>query len=331
MHFFVALFPVLIFLGILFALDSFKLVRRRSLAGALAYGGAAAVAVLLLHAVLPLDHLPAPVISRYVAPPLEEVAKALLLVFLIRTHRVGFLVDALVLGFAVGAGFSVVENLVYLRTLDAGVVVWAVRGFGTAMLHGACTGIFAILAKGTADRRGGGAAAFAGPIAAAIAIHSAFNHVLLPAALQAAFMLLILPGLVLWIFERSERATRDWIGAGLDLDVELLQLVASDAFSQTRFGRYLDELKSRFPPLIVVDMFCLLRLELELSAHAKGLMMARQAGLPLDSDADLRAALAEREYLQESIGTLGIRALEPLQITSYRDHWHRHLLRRQAG
>ena len=43
---------------------------------------------------------------------------------------------------------------------------------------------------------------------------------------------------------------------------------------------------------------------------------------------DLREALAEREYLQKSVGPTGLRALEPLQITTYRDHWHRHVLRR---
>ena len=41
--------------------------------------------------------------------------KALIVVVLIRTHRIGFLVDAAILGFAVGTGFALVENLYYLR------------------------------------------------------------------------------------------------------------------------------------------------------------------------------------------------------------------------
>jgi RsiW-degrading membrane proteinase PrsW (M82 family) len=329
MNLFVALLPVLIFLAVLFAMDSFKLLRWRSLVGALLYGGAAAVVVLFIHDLLPLEGLSARVISRYIAPITEEIAKAALLLLMIRTHRIGFLVDALVIGFAVGAGFAVVENLVFLGTLDAPLAVWIVRGLGTAMLHGACTGIFATLSKTMIDRNAGYLKAFAAPLALAILVHSAFNHVLLPAAVQSAFMLLILPGLVIWIFERSERATRDWIGAGLDLDLELLQLMASDAFPHTRFGSYLNQLRSHFPGPAVADMFCLLRLELELSAHAKGRVMARQAGLPFVADADLHDALAELDYLQRSIGPTGLRALEPLQITSYRDYWHRHLLQQQ--
>ncbi len=74
-------------------------------------------------------------------------------------------------------------------------------------------------------------------------------------------------------------------------------------------------------------MFCLLRLDLELAAQAKGLLMARSAGLALPADEELRAALDERSRLQQAIGRTGLLALEPLQVTSGRDHWHRHLLR----
>ena len=41
--------------------------------------------------------------------------KGLIVVALIRTHRIGFLVDAAILGFAVGTGFALVENLQYQR------------------------------------------------------------------------------------------------------------------------------------------------------------------------------------------------------------------------
>ena len=128
------------------------------------------------------------------------------------------------------------------------------------------------------------------------------------------------------MFDRSERATREWVSAGLDLDLEVLQLVVSEHFGVTRFGQYLQELRARFPGPVVADMYCLLRLELELAVQAKALVMARGAGLELTADDDLDAALAEREYLQQSIGRTGLLALRPLQVTSHRDQWHRHLL-----
>ena len=322
-----AVLPVLLFLVVLYVMDSFKLVPRRSVLSAVAYGGLSGLGIILLHGWLPLEGLSPDVVNRYVAPLTEETAKALLVAALILTHRVGFLVDALVVGFAVGAGFALVENVVYLSTIDAPLSLWLTRGLGTAMLHGAATGIFGMAFKTFFDRRRPVALAMGAPLAAAVAIHSAFNHTWLPPVIQAAVMVLLLPMLVLLVFERSERATREWVGGGLDLDVELLQLVGSEHFIHTRFGQYLLELRSRFPGPVVVDMFCLLRLDLELAAQAKGLLMARSAGLALPADEELRAALDERSRLQQAIGRTGLLALEPLQVTSGRDTWHRHLLR----
>jgi RsiW-degrading membrane proteinase PrsW (M82 family) len=328
----IALAPVALFLLLLWLMDSFRLVQPSSILAALVYGVAAAAAVLWLHNwLIHVQHVPPGILSRYVAPLTEETAKALFVVLLVASARVGFLVDAAVLGFAVGTGFALFENLTYLRSLrDATVMVWLVRGLGTAMLQGGTTAIVAMLSKTYADRRRDRlAVAFLPGWAAAVAIHSTFNHRLLPAVAQTLVLLIVLPLLVLWVFARSERSTREWIGAGLDLDVALLALVASESFTATPFGRYLRELRARMPGPIVADMFCLLRLELELSVQAKAMLLAREAGVDVPVDDDLEASLAERRYLHESIGVAGRLALKPLQITSYRDTWHRRVLQQR--
>jgi len=135
---------------------------------------------------------------------------------------------------------------------------------------------------------------------------------------------------VTYVFERSERATREWVGEGLDLDVELLNLVTSPDFGRTRLGKYLGQLKQRLPGPVVADMFCLLRVELELAIRAKGMLMAREAGLDLPVDPDVKARLQELRFLQGSIGPTGLLALKPLRVTSDRDDWHTYLLE-QAG
>jgi RsiW-degrading membrane proteinase PrsW (M82 family) len=326
-----ALLPVFLFLVTLFLMDGFKLLPIRSVAAALASGACAALAVLWLHqAVLPLDAVSPAVVSRYIAPVTEEAVKGLLVVLLIARGRVGFLVDAGVLGFAIGAGFALVENVLYLRALpDAPLSLWLVRGLGTAMLHGATTAIFAMIARARIDRRRRWpASTFVPGFALAVAIHSLSNHLLLQPVAQMLLILMVLPAIVVWVFDRSERATREWVSAGLDLDLEVLELVVSEHFAVTRFGQYLQELRARFAGPVVADMYCLLRLELELAVQAKALVMARGAGLELPADDDLEAALAEREHLQRSIGRTGLLALRPLQVTSHRDQWHRHLLQR---
>jgi RsiW-degrading membrane proteinase PrsW (M82 family) len=325
----IALVPVVVFLAALFLMDTFRLVRPSWIVAALAYGALAALASGALNDWLGQPGRVSPVVlSRYIAPVTEESVKALLLIAMVATARVGFLVDAAVLGFAVGAGFALVENLEYLGTLkDVNATVWFVRGLGTAVLQGATTSILAMIAKTGADRPRGGlvSASLLGWVAA-VAIHSSFNHRILPPVAQTLVLLVTLPLAMLSVFERSERATREWVGAGLDLDVELLALIGSEHFAATHFGRYLQRLRERLPGTVVADMFCLLRLELELSVQAKAMLLAREAGLDVPVDEDLAASLAEREYLERSIGRAGLLALQPLQVTGRRDRWHRHVL-----
>ncbi len=326
----VALLPVTAFLLLLMLFDSFKLVPRLMLVRALVMGSVAALLMLPLHAwLLSVTGLSSPAFSKYVAPVTEETLKTFCLLYPLRRREIGFLVDAAIIGFAVGTGFALVENVDYLRNLgEARFLVWVVRGFGTAVLHATTAAIIAIAAKSLGDRfpERGWLVIVPGWIAA-ILLHSLFNHALVSPVLAAAMLLLVLPIVVISVFGRSERKTREWVGEGLDLDVELLGLVRSMHFGGTRLGRYLNELTSRFPGPVVADMFCLLQLELELAIRAKGMLMAREAGLELPVDASIKERLAEREYLQHQIGPTGLLALRPLQMTSDRDDWHQYLLK----
>jgi RsiW-degrading membrane proteinase PrsW (M82 family) len=333
MHVVIALTPALIFLAALWFMDSFRLVRPGSIALALLYGAAAALGCEALHRwLMPASGLDAAAFSRYVAPITEEAAKAAFIGWLIARGRIGFLVDAAVQGFAIGTGFAIVENATYLRDFgDAPLILWALRGLGAGVLHGATTAMAAIVGKAVADRHPRLRLPIVAGLALAVFAHSLYNHLLVYPAVAAVVMLLALPVALVAVFERSEKATREWIGAGLDLDLTLLQLVISDGFQATRFGTYLRALPSHFEGVVVADMFCLLRIELELAVQAKAWLIAHEAGLDLPVDDDLRAALAERDYLRRSIGRTGLLALEPLRVTSHRDHWHHHLLGQAGG
>jgi RsiW-degrading membrane proteinase PrsW (M82 family) len=327
-----ALAPVLCLLALLIVMDSFKLVPIRFVGQALVAGVLAAVIALFINTHLIDDiGLPIPVVTRAIAPIVEELLKLVFVVYAIRFRRVGFPVDAAIVGFAVGTGFALVENAYYLLAMpSAGVVLWLIRGFGAAILHGATTAIAAIAAQSLASRRAGqGFSVFVPGTLAAIALHATYNQFVLPPLVATLVLIAVLPPLVMITFDRSEHATRDWMSAGLDLDVELLKLVLSQDFGQTRLGAYLQELRSRFPGPVVADMFCLMRLELELGIRAKGMLMAREAGLDVPLDEELVAGLAEVRYLEKAIGPTGLMALTPLQVSSDRDAWHKFLLREQ--
>jgi RsiW-degrading membrane proteinase PrsW (M82 family) len=324
-----ALLPVLLFLGLLVLLDSFKLVSLRAVLMALAAGALAALLGSPFNAwLLAVSGASPSFLSRYLAPPLEEALKALFVVWLLRRGRIGFLVDAAILGFAVGAGFALVENVEYLRALEGrGLGLWLVRGLGTAILHGATTAIFAILAKGLVDRHPERAPVALLPgFLAAVAIHSAYNHQLLAPAVSTAVLLLGLPLLVILVFEQSEARTREWMGVGLDTDLEVVESIVSGDALDSRVGHYLRALRARFPGEVVVDMLCLLRIQAELAIRAKGLLLAREAGLDVMVGDDVRDRLRELRYLERSIGRTGLLAMKPIARRDARALWQVHLL-----
>ncbi len=320
----VALLPALAFLVALLLMDSFKLLSRRTVVQALLAGAVAALVGARLHgALVDTWQLSPAVLSRYVAPLTEELLKAAWVVWLIRRQRVGFLVDAAILGFAVGTGFALVENVEYLRAIaEPRMFLWIVRGFGTAVLHGATAAVFALVSKAIADRRAEAAlAVFVPGFCIAAALHSLFNHFVLPPLAQTMLLLVALPVVLFFVFERSEQATRHWLGVGLDDELELLDSILSGRVLATRIGSYLHSLKAHFPGEAVADMLCLLRIHLELSIRGKALLLAREFDLAVPVGDDARAKLKELRYLEGAIGRTGLLAVKPILRRSSRDLW----------
>ncbi len=323
------LLPVLSFLGALVLLDSYKLVRPRWVVYMLAAGGLAAFASLYLNRpIATTGGFEGTTLARYVAPVVEEILKGTIVVLLVVRRRIGFLVDAAISGFAVGAGFAVVENIHYFVALsDRSVALWVIRGFGTALMHGSVTAIMAILCKLLWDRYAGHhAMIFLPGWMSAIALHSIFNHFFLSPDLTAVVLLLVLPVFFVLVFHFSELGARAWLGAGFDADTELLRLIGSGTVSTSPIGTYLRELKGRFPPITVADMLCLLRIRLELSIRAKGILIARQAGFTLPPDPEVEERFTELRYLEHAIGATGLLALKPVFHMSDRDLWQYHML-----
>jgi RsiW-degrading membrane proteinase PrsW (M82 family) len=324
-----ALLPVLIFLGLLLVLDSYKLVPLAQLLRAMTAGALAAAAGLLFNMLLLQGwQLSAEAFVRYGAPLIEELLKALFVVHLVRTARAGFSVDAAIYGFAVGAGFAVVENIYYLRELNSpSLLLWVVRGLGTAIMHGSTTAIFAIVSKGLTERRGSVATVWFVPgWLLAAGIHSTFNHFVLPPLASTALLLAVLPPLVILVFERSASATRDWLGTGFNDDAELLELLTTGEIRRGHVGRYLDTLRESFPGPVVADMLCLLQMHVELSMRAKGILLAREAGIRVPVGEDVRPKLEELRFLRKSIGRTGMLAIKPFLATSTRDLWQLRVL-----
>jgi len=325
----VGFLPVLSFLACLILLDSYKLVRLRQVLLVILAGGAVASAAYLVNtALMPRLSLDLETYRRYVAPVVEEPLKVLVLVYLIRSHRIGFLVDAAIFGFAVGAGFAVVENLYYLKQLpDARLIVWIIRGFGTAIMHGGTVAIFGIVCKTLAERHGAaGVRALAPGLLVAIVLHSIYNHFFLNPIFSTLLMLVALPPLIALVFRRSEQSLQDWLGVGFDADAHLLELINSGRFSESRVGTYLQSLTERFQGEVIADMLCYLRLHTELSLRAKGELMLRESGFQSELEPEINEKFEEMKYLERSIGKTGRLAMTPFLHVGSKTLWQLYML-----
>jgi RsiW-degrading membrane proteinase PrsW (M82 family) len=329
LHAVVGVLPVLTFLAALFYLDSYKLVKLRAVIAVVACGAAVAGASYLANGwILDLVGIQLTSFSRYVAPLTEELLKGLVIVVLIRTHRIGFLVDAAIFGFAVGTGFGMVENLYFLGLIaDAGIGVWIVRGFGTAIMHGGATAIFAMLGLAMLERKGRvNLQALLPGFGVAVLLHSAYNHLSHSPRIATLAMLVVLPPLLYAVFERSEKAVGNWLGKGFDADTEMLELINSGRLSDSPVGEYLHTLKDKFKGPVVADIVCYLRLYTELALRAKGILIMRENGFDVPVDEPTKAKFAEMRYLEGSIGKTGLMAIQPMLHMNHKDLWQLYML-----
>jgi RsiW-degrading membrane proteinase PrsW (M82 family) len=323
------LLPVLSLLTALLYFDSYKLVKLRAVVLVLACGAAIAAATYPLNELF-LDRftMPLTTFSRYVAPVSEELLKALVIVALIRAHRIGFLVDAAIFGFAVGTGFALAENLYYLHLVpDASLGTWIVRGFGTALMHGGATAIFGVMGLAIIERRPGRSLqAFLPGLALAILLHSGFNQFFFSPRTATLGIVLVLPPLFYAVFRLSERSLGEWLGKGLDANMATLELINSGRFADSPTGRYLYALKDKFEGPLVADLLCYLRLHTELSLRAKGILLMRENGFEVPVDAATREIFTEMRYLEKSIGRTGVLAMKPMLGMSQKDLWQLYML-----
>lgn len=342
LHTSLGLLPVILFLAGLMVMDSFKLVSFKKIFLAIFIGGTVTIICWQLNGWLMNYFLISKLsFSRYFAPVTEETLKALYLIFLIRSSRVGFLVDSSINAFAIGTGFALVENIFYWFMLEnSSTYLWVIRGFGTAALHGGTLIIFANISKTLHDKKLNNAkgknsfgtfALYLPGLLFAIVVHSMFNHFMIPPIYTTLATLIILALMVLIIFNQSEKATTNWLGTGLDVDMDLIESISTGDISDSKIGKYLNTLIDKFPPVVVADMLCLLRLHAELSVAAKGILLAQEVGVKLEPDPEIMAKLNEMKYLEKSIGVTGLLTLHPFLGSNPQHKWQRSFLESQAA
>lgn len=324
MEFIFSLLPVLLFLFTLYLLESFKLVSRKTLILCLIWGTIAAGLSYFINSwFIKIFFLRFDIFSKYLAPFTEEFTKIIIVIYLISRQKIGFAIDAAIYGFAAGAGFALAENMVYLirAGFESDMIIWILRGFGTALMHGGCTSLFAMILIISIQRDKSIQLAIIPGFFAAYILHSLFNHFFLNAYLQTAMILVVLPLAFGVVFRKSASLLQNWLEIEFSSEIDLLRMIKQGSFSNTKSGNYLMSLKKYFSPEMILDLYCYISLYLELSVKAKRNLMLRESGFPVVEESDIDQKLNELNQIRRQIGKMGEMAIQPLVRMKYRELW----------
>lgn len=320
----IALTPVLIFFGALLYLDSYSLVSFREVAATLLAG------VLLCWAALEVNgfaiaylHLDFTTYSQKIAPIIEESLKASALIYLFARNRIGFVIDAAIMGFSVGAGFALIENIYLLYAFpQAGLGVWLIRGFGTAVMHSGATALFAMLAQWLIERRMRPIAlAFAPALAAAIGVHMTFNLLGSSPLAATAVLLFVCPVGFVLVFSKSEDAVHKWLLSDYENHQHLLDSIKNDTFTGTEAGRILGGLADKLAPERLKDIVTYMQIHTELVLRAEKLSLARESGEKLSVTRDDETRFRQMRSLERRIGRTTLMTIRRHMHFSRRELW----------
>jgi protease PrsW len=326
----VALVPVLAMLTVFIWLDVFKLMTVWETLGLLLLGALTAAVAYPVSGVF-LDTLPLgfSTYSRFAAPWVEELIKGLAVVALFRFNRIGFKLDAVISGFAIGAGFSVVENILYLiRFPELAANVWMVRGLGTAVMHGTTAAVLAATAHEFAERETRGAASdfdfnllwFLPGFLIAVAIHTAFNQFPEDPLLAMIGTLAIAPFVMMAIFRFGAVEAQHWLSEEREGTRTQLEAWQSGKIPDDDSGRRIAALMARSGDASAAQIreYCQLMTWLLLKAEDTLHDQVEQADT---LEVEARAAFERTAALKREIGRSTFAALKPLLPFSRNDYW----------
>jgi RsiW-degrading membrane proteinase PrsW (M82 family) len=312
-------------------LDAFELVNFREISILLFLGGIAALLSWPVSGRL-LDTLPIgfSFYSRFMAPWIEEFIKGLAIVALFKMNRIGYKLDAVIAGFAIGAGFSVVENIIYLlRFPDYGPGTWLVRGFGTAVMHGATLAVMAAIAHEFAERETREAASdfdfhlwwFVPGYLVAVALHMAFNQFPDRPLIAMLGAIIVAPLVLIGIFHFGTREAERWLVAEMAEHRAALDALRGGRWPDGPAGQKIAALAGRLDAEGAKRVRRYWELQTWLVAEAEETLMEEATGDAEFNPQEVRAAFAEIDGLKRALGRSTFTALQALLPFSRNDQW----------
>jgi len=226
-----------------------------------------------------------------------------------------------------------VENIYYLHfASEAHYGVWAVRGFGTAIMHGGATALFAIISETLTERHlKMNPLLYLPGLIVAFLLHAIFNHFPVSPVLSAVVTLLILPTILFLLFERNEATIHNFLELDFTAHKRLLRQIEHGEYTGCEAGRFLMDMQKKLAAPVAAEMLEYFRLHTELVINAESILLGREQGVDLEVGDRIKDRLQRMHALEKHIGHAGLRTLRPHLQFSAKDMWEIHMLEDQAA
>ena len=283
MLFVAAILPVVIYIFIVYKIDNFSLINVKNLFLQVLCG---MVAALVCFGLFQLTGL---ILSEnqsdFFNPVLEEIIKAIPLLWLATRKKIVFFIDSVICGAAIGGGFSILENIFYLllgNEMGIGTVLF--RGLEVALIHMGCRlGIRLILrSRSRLPIKNSDALMVISLLVVAPVLHVCHNTFHFNPLVQFIFVIGTMGGLLVWTYFYDVEMIHRWLDTGLDKQLSLLGSIKKGHLNNTPTGNFLKSVKDVFPPEDYFDIICYVQLHVELSVASRSRVMVRESGLERD-------------------------------------------------
>ena len=291
MLFVAAILPVVIYIFIVYKIDNFSLINVKNLFLQVLCGMVAALVcfgLFQLTGVMLSENQ-----SDFFNPVLEEIIKAIPLLWLATRKKIVFFIDSVICGAAIGGGFSILENIFYLllgNEMGIGTVLF--RGLEVALIHMGCSAIIAaglmlgirliLRSRSRLPIKNSDALMVISLLVVAPVLHVCHNTFHFNPLVQFIFVIGTMGGLLVWTYFYDVEMIHRWLDTGLDKQLSLLNSIKKGQLSDTPTGHFLQSVKDAFPPEDFFDMICFVQLHVRLSVASRSRVMLWESGLERD-------------------------------------------------
>jgi len=317
----VSLIPIALYLILIKGLDDFALTQSKKIALWMGWG-VLACAICFLG-------------GRYYSGNgfalIEEIVKVLPLMISINRKKTVFFSESAMYGSAIGAGFALLENILYVifaSNLTLGDAL--IRGFGTALLHIGCTALLSCVTL-VGIRICFGKSSILCILTSIVAfipsmaIHLAYNLSPMPVYLRMILVIIVVLVLEYLFYRLDIKLINKWLDSCINNDISLLKAIREGNLRNTKAGQYLIDGKNKFQPEVFFDILMYLGLYLEVSIEAKSRLIMKSAGIEMPIDEKTHennvSKIRELSNLRKMIGKSGTMYLTPLVNFKSVDQW----------